>query len=156
MKRAFRFRLGRVLRARSIAERAARAEWATAEIDAGRAADVVERTRAGIDVARRELIEIQASGRLAASDVLLSDRAVERMWEALRRGRARAAELRTVAEGRRATWAERRHDEQALERLEERQREAHRTEVQRAENAENDEWASRRSVRRRDGGSGRD
>ena len=155
MKKAFVFRLGRVLRARSIAERAARAEWATAEIDAGRAADVVERTRAGIDHARRELIEIQESGGLTASDVLLFDRGVERMWETLRRGRARAAELRTVAEDRRAAWAERRHDERSLERLEERQREAHRTEVQRAENDENDEWASQQ-FDRRDGGSRRD
>jgi flagellar export protein FliJ len=150
MNRAFRFRLGRVLRVRGIAERTARAEWASAEVDARRAEDAADALRANIDLARRELAELQSTGPLLAGEILASNRAVDRMRESLTVGRARSAGLRKAAEALRATWSERRREEQALERLAERQHEAHRTAVRRAENAENDDWASARGRSRRD------
>ena len=148
MSRTFKFRLARVLRVRSISERTARADWAAAEIDAQRAESTVDEALANIDSARRELGALQDAGSLAAGRVLASDQAISQMEAYLRSRRVLSGEARTLAEGQRSEWSERRRDEHALERLEERQREEHRAEVQRVENAENDEWASARARRR--------
>lgn len=149
MKRRFHFRLARLLRVRSIAERAARAEWATAAADAHRADEAVDRTRADIETARRELASMQAATLLAPDAILASDRAAAHLRDLLRTRLARADHAHRLAERQREAWSERRRDEHALERLEQRQRELHRTELERVENAENDEWAASRRRERR-------
>ena len=144
MRRAFRFRLARVLRVRRVTERTAKNEWAAAESDSKRASDATDDARERVRGAGRELAEIQAAGELLAGDVLAGDQALESLRGAVVRRRAEALRLGEVAEELRGVWSERRRDTRALERLEERQLERHRIELRRAEDAEIDEWAAGR------------
>ena len=54
-----------------------------------------------------------------------------------------------VADERRTEWSERRRDTHALERLEERKKEEHRAELQRADDAVLDEWAGSAHARKK-------
>ena len=143
MKR-FNFRLSRVRRAREISESLARAEWQGRERDAIDAERASDELRMRIDEARAELGKLQKSPTLNPAEVLASDRAMVRAWKALVRKRQQASERRDAAEVSREAWSERKRDRRALERLEERQRELFRIEMNRAEDAEADEWASSR------------
>ncbi|MFT5284026.1 MAG: flagellar export protein FliJ [Planctomycetota bacterium] len=154
MKR-FQFRLARVQRAREISERLARSDWLTAESESIRAERASDDLRVNIANARAELTELQRSDDFSPGAVLSADRALERSWNALAAKRRVASERRSVAEDSRQTWTDRERDRQALERLEDRQKELHRIEMVRIEDAETDEWASsRRSLKNKPSSDG--
>ena len=145
MKR-FQFRLARVQRAREISERLARSEWLTAESETIRAEQASNDLRANISRAQAELTELQRSNDFSPGALLSADRALDRSWNALIAKRRTAEEQRQTAEETRQSWADRERDRQALERLEERQKELHRIESVRLEDAETDEWVSSRRL----------
>ncbi len=144
MKRAFHFRLARVLRLRALAERSALVVWAGAEHAASSAERLSVELRQRVDRAQAETAGFQQNPALGPRAILVSDRVVQRLWRTLRRRRATARDLRATAEAERGRWSERSRDRRALERLLERKRAAHRAELAAHDAAELDEWASRR------------
>ena len=152
MKRAFRFRLERVARARALAEEAARADLAAAQDVARRAderVDALARTIASGHVTQAAL---QTAGRLDVRGLLSRDRSLEQVERQLQAAHATAREAAERAEAQLAVWRDRKQDASALETLEERHREAHRQALQKAENAELDEAAGQRFQNRRRSG----
>lgn len=145
MKRAFRFRLARVARAREILEEAARAEFAAAQNHANalhaRAAEI-EAAIAGGHASQATLQG--TSGALDIGALLSRDRSIAALEVKLVRARHAAAEADRAAEEQRALWQVKKQATSALEQLKNRHREEHRIAVQRAENAEMDEIAGRR------------
>ena len=148
MKRRFAFRLARVRRIRELHERVARGTWAAAE----RAAREAEETR---DVTSREVAEARArvARELGASTqrplntrgVLLSQRVVDAQVARLAACLETARTARIRARHLMAAWRERETDRRALEELEERARERHDHELERADQAELDEYAVMRA-----------
>ena len=150
MSRRFKFRLARALRVREVAESLAKAELAAAEADAIQAEERADGAAEQIHTARRQIAKRAATGaEVHPGEVLASHAAVDALLTAREIARQRADALRQVAEESKAKWSERRKDTRALERLEERQLERFRKELEAAEAAELDEWASSRGARKR-------
>ena len=147
--RRFRFRLARVLRVREIEEQSLRAAWGAAEQAALHAEQRLAAARADLVEARAELARRQASGRMAAGEVLAVDQLLELRRKAFPVLAQRAAAARDEAEARRADWVGSRRERRSLELYRERALVKHREEQTRAEAAAMDEVAATQTERRR-------
>jgi hypothetical protein len=141
----FRFRLERVLRARRAAEEVQRARLFEAETLArsldDAAQDCSEASASSCAVLRSD----QSSASLDAARILVAQSAHERVLRAEHAARERAQAARIAAQGERAAWTTKRSDVRGLERLEDREREAFRDEVDVREERVIEETAARRA-----------
>lgn len=152
MKRRFEFRLDRLRRIREIDEQVARAVWTAAEAESREATTLLEKARGAVQDAREGLsfsLDPGADTSLDPREVLLSLDAIQSMLEIVRERRESALTLRTQADRLAEDWQEREVGRRALVELEARARSHHRAERERQENAELDEQALMREVRRR-------
>ncbi|MCZ6596398.1 MAG: hypothetical protein O7B99_02035 [Planctomycetota bacterium] len=156
MKRRFRFPLERLKRVRAIEERVARSVWARAESTAAEAEREQTLLRETLDGARADVVRLAGGGTprgrgvtLRPDEVIVHQRVVDSLLDALRVRQERALTLRSQASSLAAAWRERESDRRVLVELERRQRERHRRELERADGREMDEIASQRSARRR-------
>ncbi|MCA8980468.1 MAG: flagellar export protein FliJ [Planctomycetes bacterium] len=147
MKR-FQFRLARLFKVREIQEEIARGEWQAAEDLARRAEQRVHEILQLVAETNASLRELQASEQLSSTEVLALQDLLERVTRTLAGARRQAAELRAAAERAREPWTALRVELEGLGRLEQRARDAHRTELTRVENAELDQIALERAARR--------
>ena len=86
--------------------------------------------------------------RVQRSEVLAHQDLLDRVVQGLANARRQAAELRLAAERAKEPWTALRVELEGLERLESRARDRHHLEAVRAENAELDQIAQDRAVRR--------
>lgn len=141
----FRFRLERVLRARRVAEEVQRARLFEAET-AARALDDAARASVDASVSSCDVLRAdQSATTLDATRVLVAQSAHERVLAAELAARRRAVEGRLAATTERAAWTTRRSDVRGLERLEERERETFREEIDVREERVIEETAARRA-----------
>jgi flagellar export protein FliJ len=145
---AFRFRLARLAHVRALQERLAREQWLAAEELARAAEDKAALARDTLLRARGELRALQSEPTIAVERVMAASRLVETLRERRRAAVEHARTLRFQADELRRPWSERRREVRGLERLEERDLEAHRTEEATRESREIDEVASMRASAR--------
>lgn len=142
MKRRFEFRLERVRAVRDLEERVARSERAQAEALA-RAAEVSrDEARAVLEQSRAYLRSLLA-GALDPRGVLAAQRALDGELADLRRRIESARTLRMQAERMAVAHRDRKSAARALEELRERARRRHGAELEKHDNAVQDEIAQR-------------
>lgn len=144
MKRAFRFRLARVLRVREVFEEQARAELTAALSALAFAEARCAHLRAEIARGQEAQLQSQSGGSLDVRALLARERALEMLDLELGTAHVAEAEARHFADEQRAVWQVRRGESRALEQLAERQKTRHGMEVSRLDNADLDEVASQR------------
>jgi hypothetical protein len=141
----FRFRLERVLRARRVAEEVQRARLFEAET-AARALDDAASACTDASASSRDVLRSdQSAPTLDATRILVAQSAHERVLAAEQAARQRAREGRLAATTERAAWTTRRSDVRGLERLEDREREMFRAEIDVREERVIEETAARRA-----------
>ncbi len=156
MKRRFEFRLARLARVRSVLEETARSEWSQAEGTA-REAETEWSTSADARArAQRDLASNLAGGSVDPRAVLQAQEAIDQLGALERTKREQAQTKRWQASRFQEAWQEREQDRQAIEKLEERDRQRHRATLEQVAQAELDEVASSRHARRalQDAGAG--
>ena len=136
----FRFRLDRLLRVRTIEERLARSEWSQGERIAQAAEDAQDRARAHLHRSRSELAA-GLEGSLHARAVLTQQALLGGLGRRLAGARETYLTARGQADRLGDHWRTRNAASEALSRLRERDRLAHRREEARREAAEMDEVA---------------
>lgn len=152
MKRRFQFRLRRLERVRQIEEQIARGKWGEAEAVVARTAARVVELESTLERARRELHALRAGGELDLANNDTYERPIETLLAHLQAARALHAEQRTVADRVKEAWSKRRQALRTLERMEEKARERHDSDLARADQFEADEanitraaWLRRRA-----------
>ena len=144
---AFRFRLERLLRVRTIEEELAREAWIEAR-EKARAAELdAEQRRAEADGALAELRRRQAEPAIAPSRILAEHLHLQALRRAHSRAELHARALAAEAARLAIVWRERDAAKRGLERLEEKARTAHRSEREVLEARTLDEVASMRAAR---------
>ena len=130
-----------MLRLRRIAERQARGAWGTAEGDARTAAQGRDKAIGDVLAGLAESRDSRSRATLDPAEILAAENALDGLRQLLAIRRARAVALQVEAENARETWRAANADVEGLERLEERDRERHRSELEREEQRELDERA---------------
>jgi flagellar export protein FliJ len=142
---AFRFRLGRVLRARRATEEIERGHLAEAEASARQREVTADQRAASRDAAVETLRGEQMQPEIDASRVLVAQDAAGRLAGLEQAARALARTARDAAESRRAVWRDARAGVLGLERLEDRDRARFRAERDIREERTLEEVAARRA-----------
>ncbi len=144
MKRRFDFRLARVLRVRTIEERAAAASLASAQAELAAAERTAADRRRALSDARRELGVRLAGGVLEPALVLVEQQAIDAQLSGLTAARHAVLSCQAHVQAELEAWQQREQERRALAELETRARDRHRQAVHAAENAELDETAGQR------------
>ena len=147
MKR-FEFRLKRLARVRQVQEEQARARWLSAEMEARELEARVSKAQAQIAEALVHLRQAQAAPFVDPRSVLGSRSSIELMEDGRRRLSLQARSARKRADQEKLPWTSVRAELEGLARLEEKEHEQHRLEVERSEAVELDEIAAERQRRR--------
>lgn len=143
MRRSFRFRLQRVEDVRSIEEQLERERWARAQRDQLEAEARVEGLRGEIARARGELRRLQGTSPVDTGAILAAHGLLNGLFGRLTEARRAAFSCAAEAEARRRDWAHKKGEHEGLQRLEERERDEHRREVEKSDQAQLDESAGR-------------
>ena len=147
MKRRFAFRLARVLRVRSIAERVARSAFADAQARLLAAERVADTARQATDRTAEDVRRSLERRPLNPRAVLLEQRSLDAHASALGRSEEVVQTARLQAERLGEAWRGREIDRRVLDELERRSRERHRRALERHEEHQQDELTLARRVR---------
>jgi len=154
VRRRFDFRLARVRRIRELEELIARTQWGEAQAEANDAAATREARRAELDTAREELAlllgrEVGPEPKVPRRSidpraVTLSHELIDHRVRAVRRAEEEVLTKQAQADRLARAWGERDAHRKSLERLEDRDRQGHLRELERADAKEADERTSHR------------
>lgn len=140
----FHFKLQRLLRVREVGEELARASFALAESERSAAATALDEARSDLGRAERELAQLRASQKPQAS--LLAERTLPPLLRRIAARRRILEDAEKSVQRARDEWQAARTDMRALEKLEDRARDAFKTDERAREDRALQETIERRAA----------